>query len=115
MGFFSKPGNMFAPPPMMGPVMGLPPVMNPVEDKPDDVSADDGIDEAPAAPVAPKTTCFNVFDVCRGRFRCVKAKSWMKATMKVTKRLFRGCSGRRRKNHLGNPFGGPPMNPFGRK
>merc|ERR1719266_2606760 len=98
--------------------MGLPPVMNPVEDKPDDVSADDGINEAPAAPVAPKTTCFNVFDVCRGRFRCVKAKSWMKAQMKVTKRLFRGCRGKGRKGGFGfgNPFGGgPPKNPFGRK
>ena len=111
---------MFAPSPMMGPAM-IPPVMNPVApvvDTPDDVSADDGVDEAPAAPVAPKKACFNVFDVCRGRFRCVRAKSWMRAQMKVTKRLFRGCRGKGRKGGFGfgNPFGGgPPKNPFGRK
>jgi len=104
---FAGPGNLFAGPPM--------PVA-PVADTPDDVSADDGVDEVPAAPVAPKKRCFNVFDVCRGRFRCVRAKSWMRAQMKVTKRLLRGCRGKGRKGGfgLGNPFG-PPKNPFGRK
>ena len=58
-------------------------------------------------------TYFNVYDVCRGRFRCVRAESWMKAQMKVTIELFRGCSSGGR-----NPFGGsggPYGNPFGRK
>ena len=109
---------MFAGPPMIGPGMGLP-VVNPVApvvDTPDDVSADNGVDEVPAAPVAPKKACFNVFDVCRGRFRCVRAKSWMRAQTKVMKRLLRGCRGKGRKGGfgLGNPFG-PPKNPFGRK